>query len=341
MKKIMENKLALWSVLVLFIGLLTVIFWDRIAALVPKLDEDTSLAQSVVIQNRVTKLSSLLPTTAKAAPLTKALPALDKLFSETYIELKQRADKGDPWAACDLAVELIRCRQAVDAVEKNTDTHAHLFNETEGMDKASVDSMRQYRAQLLKTADQCADVPDELLMQSQSYLAKASRAGLRSASYMYAEGAGFHEYSAYTLNNPEFSRWQQQTPLLIDNLLKQGDPMSVILLMQAHDQSLPSFLNALYPNSKEKHLVYIALFGMLRGETTQTFKGLDVETSTRIMNQAKQLHQAHFKGRIYRSKTIMPSMYQEMSPGHAKSSYGCQSDLIDKAELVRYSAPYN
>lgn len=269
---------------------------------------------------------------SRTNPAFVPLPDLSIPFSESFPELKRRADAGDPWAACHLAVELIRCRQAITTIENPLElSRWQQTVDQEGLgpedSKAVSEFNRKVVANFTLTAERCEAVPQENFWLAQSYLRRAATSGLRTGKRMYISGLGFDgDHIIATLKDPSYKAWTQDAPRFLERMLQAGDPTAVTTLAGVYGNDM-SLLSTLYePDSSQEALfmhLYYALKATPPPDDGHVVKHKDSE---RLRIQAQKMHSTLFQGRTFAARDFY-SPLPKWFAGEPLTNHGCEGDI--------------
>lgn len=297
---------------------------DSIEAIPPSAEgADATFASAPDSTQSTFKLHARQP--VKPSP---PLPSLNLPFSTTYPLLKERADAGDPWAQCHLAVELIHCREATemlaDASEMKKLTRTDFSEFKDPASRAFFERVATTRLKAVtSTAEQCADVPTEAFADAQRYLREAGRAGLDDATLMYLQGLGFDRRNfADTLRNPEFDTWYREAGRTINERARRGDPRSVWILLFAYEGLDETPLDSLLGDDEASSRLYRELARLLTGKPPRpaptTFSP---ERLRAIDAEAQHIFQNAYGGKHIGSEELM-KLSASTQPPLDKTNYG-------------------
>lgn len=288
--------------------------------------------QTPLASTSSTDQSLLKLPTRQPARSSVPLPALDLPFSTTYPILKERADAGDPWAQCHLAVELIHCREATemlaDASEMKKLTRTDFSEIKDPASRAFFERVATTRLRAVtSTAEQCADVPTEAFADAQRYLREAGRAGLDDATLMYLQGLGFDRRNfADVLRNPEFDAWYREAGRTINERARRGDPRSVWILLFAYEGLDETPLDSLLGDDDASGRLYQELARLLTGKPPRPAPTtLSPERLRAINAEAQNIFQNAYGGKRIGSEELM-KLSTSTQPPLDKTNYGCQSE---------------
>lgn len=236
--------------------------------------------------------------------------------------LRERANAGDPQAACQLATELIRCGAAptfaseftIDFL-KRREAEFVANGQAEQADQAAA---AQIFALELRQA--CAGLPDQVLSLAPGYLRQAALAGQPEAMLRYAQGDALffgQERGWRVLREPHFEQWRSEAPQMLQAMMESGQPAAVLVMLEAYLGANRLWMVTPPDDSRALALHQLAwlLFdqrGDLPGAPTPA--GLSQserrQAFTTARAQAKAWHQAYFGGKTFRlaeeSQAIAP-----------------------------------
>lgn len=188
----------------------------------------------------------------QANPPNLPLPPLDAPLASVIGELRERADHGDPRAACRLAAELRHC-ETVDVILAQAQLRARQLQQMKsylqansGTDEqrkaleSSAKARADYEAGLekqianaLQGSEHCAGVPRASPREQVHYWRQAALAGHLPSMAMYVSGNVFRMRNSL-LNLPDLEVYRQEAPALARRAALAGDNQSLIALAWAY-----------------------------------------------------------------------------------------------------------
>ncbi len=229
-----------------------------------------------------------------------ALPAVDAPLSTILVPLSERADRGDPKAACRLAMELIRCQATTFylAIPALNDTDTEKKFEAEG-NLAAADSIAANQMEQLLRSQECRAVPEDLRDRGAHYLAMAARAGEPEAMLRYADGTHWPLDGRGVFSDPEFDAWRRDGPRMLRRAFEAGIPEAPFLYWVAYQHDYGA-LSALVPNDPVKAEATRMLMMRLHGWNERPVPSrLDPASLARASELARHWHEGPFQGRRY------------------------------------------
>ena len=229
-----------------------------------------------------------------------ALPAVDAPLSTILLPLSDRADRGDPKAACRLAMELIRCQVTAyyQSIAAFNDSSLEKKLEAEGNLKAA-DSIAANQMELLLRSQECQAVPEDLRDRGAHYPAMAARAGEPEARLRYADGMHWPLDGRGVYSDPGFDAWRRDAPRMLRRAFDAGIPEAPFLYWVAYQHDYGA-LSALIPNDEVKAEATRMLMMRLHGWGERPVPSrLDPASLARASELARQWHEGPFKGRRY------------------------------------------
>jgi len=251
-----------------------------------------------------------------------ALPAVDAPLSTILLPLSDRADRGDPKAACRLAMELIRCQVTAyyQSIAAFNDSSLEKKLEAEGNLKAA-DSIAANQMEQLLRSQECQAVPENLRDRGAHYLAMAARAGEPEAMLRYADGMHWPLDGRGVYSDPEFDAWRRDAPRMLRRAFEAGVPEAPFLYWVAYQHDYGA-LSALIPNDPVKAEATRTLMVRLHGWSERPMPSqLDPTSLARASELARQWHEGLFQGRRYagqdRSAYQFPGFPRQDDKPHA------------------------
>ena len=188
------------------------------------------------------------------------LPATDLPLVATIDELETRANAGDSFAACRLAVDLAVCNQlGVHTIDSEELTVERLARSTE--DASTQEAILQAH---LKAEEQrhsngwfCSGIDAQRIGAVQRYQLQAARAGHTRAALDFLLGKGGTPEAAELIARPELAHlYHEHTVPLLRSLLAQGEPAGLIAWHLANSGAFVPLASALPPDMRNANLSY-------------------------------------------------------------------------------------
>jgi hypothetical protein len=190
---------------------------------------------------------------ADEKPVTKnnlPLPPANSPLNEIYNGLQQRADAGDAKAACRLAIELVRCQQALNMNKFMSVDPDSVVEEADQslkpVDKLKMaNSIDEHRLTIMEKANSCNKISVSQLKQTFRYLKQAANASQPDAMVAYIDGRGLEGEGGFALvRSTDFDAWRRDALPIAERALQQGVPEAIFLFDNAYsnDHSLFSGL---------------------------------------------------------------------------------------------------
>lgn len=246
--------------------------------------------------------------TTRLAPL----PPHDAPLAQTLTDLLARAEAGDRSATCRLGLELLRCDQ-VKSFQRLTEgqldrAEAELAAAGELVAANSIAENALWNLERIK---QCQAVPLELADQGARYLRQSALAGNPYAMTAYASGTHWPPDLRGIAIDPDFDRWRQEAPGLLQAALRAGSPEAAFMLQLSYVDD-NSFLTALVPDDPYQGFVHNLLSARLFGHQERDVwaRQLDAAAMERARDEAARMHERYFDGRRFpQERTIQAPIY--------------------------------
>ncbi len=211
---------------------------------------------------------------AAAAMAGVAEPASTPDVAAARVPIHQRiemlsaaADRGDVWAACELAAELNRCRHTVDGRMRldEQDLQRRLLQSDSAQGVADqrtaiLDALETFR----QRQDECRQVPGARLQSLQDRLFQAAIAGdTRSmAEFVIGESTGMAQLMADPVR---YERYHAHAPRFFEQAFASGEPMAGLAILQLNVDMSNIYRGILPPQWRDPELV-AAFSRRVRGE---------------------------------------------------------------------------
>lgn len=258
-----------------------------------------------------------------------ALPAVDAPLAAILEPLSERADRGDPKAACRLAMELIRCQATTQylSIPALSSPDTEMAFEAEGNLEAA-DGIAANQMEHLLRSQECRAVPETLRDRGAHYLAKAARAGEPEAMLRYADALHWPLDGRGVYSDPEFEAWRRDAPRMLRRAFEAGVPEAPFLYWVAYQHDLGA-LGALIANDPVKAEAMRMLMMRLHGWNERPVPSeLDTASLARARDLAKQWHEGPFQGRSYAGQDRSTFQNPGFTRQHGKPYAFCTSDRL-------------
>ena len=218
------------------------------------------LERSTPAAGRVQSIESARrkPEVAAPSPAPLALPAADLPLAATIDELETRANAGDSFAACRLAVDLAVCSQlGVHTIDSEELTIERLARSTEdaSTQEAILQAYLRAEAQRHSNSSFCSGVDAQRIDAVQRYQLQAARAGHTRAALDFLLGKGGTPEAAELIARPELAHlYHEHTVPLLRSLLAQGEPAGLIAWHLANSGASVPLASALPPDMRNANL---------------------------------------------------------------------------------------
>lgn len=300
----LRRPLALAILLVVVIAVtLGVLSW-----LSPGSDPDGLPEEAMAAVPDVPAASIPAPAPATAEPqadqaLLQRRPAGDSRLADLLPRLQALADAGDRDAACRLSVQLLSCQnwQAM-----FPETEASLAEqERKAQAEGRLDDADRMASMLLRITLQrhrCEGVASRDIEGASAYLRQAALAGQVEARVRYASGHGLgHHGNSRFISSEHFEHWRREALPMIEQLLAEGRPEAILLLLEAHSTN-GGRLSLLMPADPVTSVAAMALARRVFGDQPafhqlQMAAGLDAAQRAEAEALAASLHEQHFGNR--------------------------------------------
>lgn len=236
-----------------------------------------------------------------ATPGPSPSPAPDGSFEGLALSLAQSADGGDSRAACQLAVELMRCQEIEDFLAP-TPEGEDVANVIElGMERDGrlddADQWAEQRIWHIRRQEECRRLPQAMHARSWELLRSAALAGEPEAMLRYAQGYGLQAGGRSLLQHPGLENWRREAPPMLEQAFRAGHREAVMLLWFGYVSDHEPF-HGLIPNDPERALALQILSSRLRGVGMPPLERFNAAQIAAAMKQAEQWHYAYFGGRV-------------------------------------------
>jgi hypothetical protein len=167
-------------------------------------------------------------------------PAPTPAVSDARVPTHQRiemlaaaADRGDDWAACELAAELNRCRHVIDGRMRLQEQDLQRFLQTDAAELAAdrrtaiLDALQTFR----QRQDECLQVPTVRLQSLQDRLFQVAMAGntRAMAEFVIGESTSMAQLMADPIR---YERYRTHAPVFFDQAFAAGEPLASMAILQ-------------------------------------------------------------------------------------------------------------
>jgi len=246
-----------------------------------------------------------------SAKLGQPLPAANLPLSEIYSELQQRADDGNGQAACRLAMELVRCRHFnIRAKYLVIDPSDYQHAEQDSLKDrlTSENGQDEERLTILERNKSCAGISEDQFKQTFKYLRQGAYAGEPDALIPYIAGDGLADDFS-RIRSRDFDVWRSDALPLAQSAMRGGYPATVVMLASAYHGD-DDYFSGLVSNDPFQAEVMRQLYSRLFAiPASEGVSQLSAEQNRMASNQAEQLFQQRFQGRILpRGLSLNPTL---------------------------------
>lgn len=238
-------------------------------------------------------------TSGKGLPL----PPANMPLSEIYVLLQRRADAGDGKAACRLAIELVRCQQALNmnkymSVDPDVIVEEADKSMNPGDKLKMANSIDEQKLTIMEKAKSCGKISTNQLMQTSRYLRQAAYASQADAMVAYVDGRGLEGEGGFALvRSADFDVWRRDALPIAQRALQRGIPEAVYLFSNAYSDE-----NSLFSGLIVNDVVHAETMRLLQLRLEGT--ALPVETTLnasdyqRASSESDAMFRNYFNGRV-------------------------------------------
>ncbi len=254
------------------------------------------------------------------------LPPANMPLNEIYRLLQRRADAGDGKAACRLAIELIRCRQAL-----HRSKYMSGDTDIEGSDGGTplkpsdklrmANSIDEERLTVMEKVQSCGKVPANLSKQTFKYLRQAANASQPDAMMAYADGQGLDDTGGFAMiRSNDFDVWRRDAIPVAQRALQLGVPEAVFLFSNGYSED-----NAFFSSMVVDDAIHAETMKLLRlrieGKALPVQTTLDASGYQRALSESDAMFRNYFRGQVQPKVSFMkrlrfytPSKNEELAP---------------------------
>lgn len=257
---------------------------------------------------------------------TLPLPPANLPLNDIYALLQRRADNGDSKAACRLAMELVRCQQALNMNKLMPVDSDEVMDSADRAMKPGdqlmiANSNDEHRLTIMERAHSCNKISADQLKQTFRYLRQAAHASQPDAMVAYVDGQGLAGGGSFAMiRSADFDLWRRDALPLAQRALQQGIPEAVYLFNDAY-----SFDHSLFSGLVADDIVHAETMRLLRlrieGRALPVQTNLNASEYQRALSESDAMFRNNFNGRVQPKLSFMkrlmsfsPTKKEEVAP---------------------------
>ncbi|MEO8000947.1 MAG: hypothetical protein ABI644_03650 [Arenimonas sp.] len=246
---------------------------------------------------------------------SQPLPASNMPLAQIYVGLQHRADAGDGKAACRLAIELIRCNQAL-AMSKIVAMSTGAPNLGKSDDELQDDNATdELHLGFMEKVQNCGNLSDKQLKMTHRYLRQAALASEPDAMIAYADGMGIvNEGNFAFVRSENLDAWRREALPIAENALRHGIPEAIFLFNNGYSEDF-SLFSGLIENDPYRAETMRLLRLRIEGKAFSAATTLNASDYQRALSESESMFKNYFQGLVNPKASFMRRLISANTTG--------------------------